>query len=558
MRFLAVLLLLPLLSCVLVTTSRVQRATTTGDRGTLFVGGVVAAGPAQTPARGLAVWVTEGVVREIGPAAELRRAHPSAEVIDTSNGTILPGLVDAHAHLYGLGLSLRNVDLVGAQSYEEVLRRMKERAATLPAGEWVIGRGWDQNEWPVTEFPTVAALDAALPDHPAFLRRIDGHAALANSAAMKIAGVSSATTDPSGGKIIRDAAGNPTGVFIDNAMGLVERIVPQPGAEERKTLIRLAGEKIASEGLTGIHDAGIGGPTLATLRELIAEKRFPVRVYAMLADSPELFDSWFASGTLKDEGGLLTVRSVKLYGDGALGSRGAALLEPYSDEPSNHGLVITSAERIAEVGRRARAAGFQVNVHAIGDRAVRHAIDGFVAAGMTAADRARIEHLQVISPEDLPRLSRHGIISSVQPTHATSDMDWAERRLGPERIRGAYAWRSVLNSGGRLALGSDFPVEKVNPFHGLHSAVTRTDLQGRPPGGWYPAERLTLAEALRGFTLDAAYAAFEESSHGTIEPGKAADFTIVEGDFFAVPPLQLHAVKVRYTVVNGKVVFAAK
>lgn len=528
------------------------------DSGTLFVGGTVAVGPAQTPRKGMAIHVVDGVIRATGDAAELLAAHPGAKVVDASNATILPGLVDAHAHLYGLGLSLRSVNLVGSASYEEVVRRTAERAAALPAGVWVTGRGWDQNDWAVMEFPAAAGLDAAMPGRPVVLGRIDGHAVLASSAAMQIAGVTAATPDPEGGRIVRDAAGNPTGVFIDTATDLIERSVPAVSQEQRKALILAAAQEIAANGLTGIHDAGADGATLTAVRELIDEKRFPIRVYSMLADSAPLLDSWFKSGPLLDYGGRLTVRSVKLYGDGALGSRGASLLAPYADDPANSGLVITPMARIRDVAGRALQAGFQVNTHAIGDRAVRDALDGYVAAGATATNRFRIEHAQVIAIADLPRFGREGVIASVQPTHATSDMDWAERRVGSDRIRGAYAWRTLLDGGARLALGSDFPVERVNPFLGIHSAVNRTGIDGKPAGGWYPAEALTLAEAIRGFSLDAAFAAFQETSRGTIEPGRLADFTIVEGDLYAAPPSDLHRTKVRHTVVAGEIVYGGR
>ncbi|HEX2121182.1 MAG TPA: amidohydrolase, partial [Thermoanaerobaculia bacterium] len=433
--------------------------------------------------------------------------------------------------------------------------RVKERAARASAGEWVLGRGWDQNEWPVTEFPTAGPLDAAIPSNPVWLKRVDGHAGLANSAAMRAAGITAATKDPEGGRILRDARGEPTGVFIDAAMSLVESKMPQPTAAQRKARVLASAQAIAAHGLTEVHDAGIDGATITAVKELIDEKRFPIRVYAMLGDNEALLRTWFAQKPLIDYGGRLTVRSVKLYADGALGSRGAALLEPYSDDPGNRGLLLATPEHIADVARRARAAGYQVNTHAIGDRGVRNVIDSYGAAGVTVSDRFRIEHLQVISPPDIPRLVAGGIIASMQPTHATSDMNWAEARLGPERAKGAYAWRTVLNAGGRLALGSDFPVEDVNPFFGIYSAVTRQDHSGQPAGGWMPQERLTLAEAIRGFTLDAAYAAFEETSRGTIEPGKLADLTIVEGDLLAMPHSELYKAKVRYTVVGGEVVF---
>jgi predicted amidohydrolase YtcJ len=277
----------------------------------------------------------------------------------------------------------------------------------------------------------------------------------------------------------------------------------------------------------------------------------------MLADNGPVLEKWFKSGKLVGYGGRLTVRAVKLYADGALGSRGAALIEPYSDDPGNVGLMVSSPEHLTEVATRALKAGFQANSHAIGDRGARNVIDAYTSAGATPAQRFRVEHLQVISPPDIPRLVSHGIIASMQPTHATSDMYWAEKRVGPERIRGAYAWRTILNAGGRLALGSDFPVEHVNPFFGIHAAVTRQDQKNWPAGGWYPEQRLTLGEAIRGFTLDAAYAAFEEDSRGTIEPGKLADFTIVDGDFLAAPASELWKTKVRATVVGGAVVYRA-
>jgi predicted amidohydrolase YtcJ len=527
------------------------------EPGTLFIGGTVLTDPEQTPQKNYAIYVNDGVIREIGPAADMQRAHPLLNVRALLDATILPGLTDAHGHLYGLGVSLDVVRLVDTTSYEDVIARVKERAAHTPAGEWIIGRGWDQNDWAVKEFPTRDALDAAVPDHPVFLRRIDGHAALTNTMGLRAAGVTAATKDPEGGRVIRDANGEPTGVFVDAAMELVESVVPEPSAAQRKARVLAAAENIAANGLTEMHDAGIDAATIVAVRELIDEKRFPIRVYAMLGDNDALLDSWFKSGTLVDYGGHLTIRAVKLYADGALGSRGAALLAPYSDDPGNVGLMLAKPEHIVDVAQRAREKGFQVNTHAIGDRGVRNVIDAYSAAGVTPNDRFRVEHLQVIAPQDIPHLVSHGIIASMQPTHATSDMPWAERRLGPERIKGAYAWRTVLNAGGRLALGSDFPVEDVNPFFGIYSAVTRQDHAGNPPGGWYPDQRLTLAEAIRGFTKDAAYAAFEETSRGTIEPGKLADFTIVEGDFLAMPAAQLFKAKVRATVVGGEWVYAA-
>jgi predicted amidohydrolase YtcJ len=527
------------------------------ELGTIYIGGTVLTGAEQTPQKNYAVYTTGGVIRDVGPAADLQRKYMPANVIAVLDGTILPGLTDAHGHLYGLGTSLDVVNLVDTTSFDDVIARVKQRAASSDVG-WIVGRGWDQNDWPVKEFPTAAALDAAIPDRPVVLERVDGHATVANSAAMRAAGVTAATHDPDGGRIVRDANGNPTGVFVDNATNLIDRAVPQPTEEHVKARVLASAQAIAAKGLTEMHDAGIDAQTITAVQQLIDEDRFPIRVYAMLGDNDALLETWFHNGPLMNYGGKLTVRAVKLYADGALGSRGAALLAPYTDDPSNSGLLVSTEQHMEDVARRARAAGFQTNAHAIGDRGVRNVIDAFANAGVTAKDRFRVEHLQVISPPDVPRLVQHGIIASMQPTHATSDMYWAEARLGPERAKGAYAWRTVLNAGGRLALGSDFPVEDVNPFFGIYAAVTRQDQKAWPEGGWHPTEKLSLAEAIRGFTSDAAYAAFEEESRGTIEVGKLADLTIVQGDLLAAPASELYKTKVRYTVVGGKVVYQAQ
>lgn len=521
----------------------------------IFTGGIVIAGNMQSPRPGYAIYVGDGTVRQVDQAALVRKKHPKARVVDVSGTTILPGLTDAHGHLYGLGLKLDVVDLTETNSFDEVIARTKQRAAGAAAGDWIQGRGWDQNDWPDKQFPAAAQLDAAIADHPVWLKRVDGHAGLANSAAMRAAGITASTADPSGGRIIRDASGNPAGVFVDEAQQLIESKIPPVSFALRKERVLKAAQTVAANGLTEMHDAGADGETIKAVQELIDEKRFPIRIYTMVSDEPALLTEWFARGPLMNYGNRLTVRSIKVYADGALGSRGAALLAPYSDDPGNSGLILADTPHIADVAKRAIAAGFQVNTHAIGDRGVHNVIDAYEQAGVTPAQRFRIEHFQVVAPGDFARVSRDGIIASMQPTHATSDMDWAERRVGPQRIRGAYAWRTVLKSGGRLALGSDFPVEAVNPWFGIYSAVTRQDHAGNPPGGWYPDQRLTLPEAIRGFTADAAFAAFEEDSRGTIEPGKLADFTIVEGDVYSTRASELWKTKVRMTVVGGEIVY---
>jgi predicted amidohydrolase YtcJ len=551
-RCAAALLFLALTACKMPTST-----TTTPASETIFDGGTVLAGPSQAPQANWSVVTSNGKIVAVGPADSIRVAHPNARVIDVHGTTVMPGLTDAHGHLYGLGLSLDTVNVVGAPTYDEVITRVRDRAQRAAPGDWILGRGWDQNRWPDKQFPTAAPLDAAVSDHPVWIRRVDGHAGIANTAAMRAAGITDATKDPEGGRLLRDAAGHPTGVFIDGAMHLIDSRVPPPSAELRKSRVLAAAQKIAENGLTEMHDAGAEQATITAIQQLVDEHKFPIRVYVMLTDEATLLDAWLTHKPLIGYGDRLTVRAVKMYADGALGSRGAAMLGPYSDDPSNTGLLVSREEHMRDVATRARAAGYQTNTHAIGDRGVRNVLDAYEQAGATPADRFRVEHFQIVAPTDFPRLAQHGIIASMQPTHATSDMPWAEARVGPDRIKGAYAWRTVLNSGARLALGSDFPVEDVNPFFGIYSAVTRQDQQGNPPGGWYPDQKLTLPEAIRGFTSDAAYAAFEEASRGTIEPGKLADLTIVEGDFYSAPQSQLFATKVRYTVVGGEMVFGS-
>lgn len=555
MKLIRCLAAISLLALGCATTKRLVHKTPPVTNEVIYSGGIVVAGDSQSPRAGSAIYVGDGIVRDVDDAALIRKRHPKARVVDVSGATILPGLTDAHGHLYGLGLKLDVVDLTETQSMDEVVARTKQRADRAAAGEWVQGRGWDQNDWPDKQFPTAAQIDAAITDHPVWLKRVDGHAGVANTAAMTAAGVTAATPDPSGGRIIRDANGNPTGVFVDEAQQLIESKIPPVSFALRKERVLKAAQTIAANGLTEMHDAGAEADTIRAVTELIDEKRFPIRVYMMVSDEPALLTEWFARGPLMNYGDRLTVRSVKVYADGALGSRGAALLAPYSDDPKNSGLIIADTAHIADVAKRAIAAGFQVNTHAIGDRGVRNVIDGYEQGGVTPEKRFRIEHFQVVAPDDFARVVRDGIIASMQPTHATSDMDWAEQRVGPQRIRGAYAWRTVLKSGGRLALGSDFPVEAVNPWFGIYSAVTRQDHHGNPRGGWYPDQRLTLPEAIRGFTADAAYAAFEETTRGTIEPGKLADFTIVDGDVYSTPASELWKMKVRMTVVGGEIVY---
>jgi predicted amidohydrolase YtcJ len=500
----------------------------------------------------------EGRLLAVGASGEVLAQFPDAERIAAGGRTVVPGLIDAHAHLMGLGQSLLQADLVGARSVEEAVARLAAFEEGLPDGAWLQGRGWDQNEWPGADFPTAADLDAAFPNRRVYLTRVDGHAAWVNTAAMRAVGGLDDAADPAGGRILRDASGAPTGVLVDAAMALVRDAIPAPSTEEARLALQRALAETARFGLTGIHDAGISLAHIRLYEEAIAGRHFPIRVYGMIGGPGATLDHFCEHGPLEHASDRLTVRSIKLYSDGALGSRGAALLEEYADEPGNEGLLLFTPDEYEAVVQRAAGCGLQVNTHAIGDRGVRLVLDTYesiIAASGQAGARHRVEHAQVVAPEDFPRFAELGVIASVQPIHATSDMGWAEARVGEDRIRGAYAWRTLVESGARLALGSDFPVEPVNPLLGFHAAVTRQDASGEPPDGWFPDQVLTREEALRGFTLDAAFAGFMEDTVGSLEPGKRADFVILDRDIMSIPTDEILRTRVVATYLDGAAVF---
>jgi predicted amidohydrolase YtcJ len=515
--------------------------------------------PVQPPGRvegSLAV--REGRIVYLGPDAGIQKLRgPKTRVIDLAGRAVTPGLIDAHSHLLGLGEALSQVDLVGTTSYEEVIRKVREAAAGVPAGTWVGGRGWDQNDWPDKRFPTHEALSAAVPDHPVWLERVDGHAALVNARAMEILGIDAAIQDPSGGRFLRGEGGRPTGVLVDNAMGVVAGRLPEPSPEELQRRLRLAARHCLERGLTTVTDMGIGDAGHQAYTALRRADDLPLRAALFLTDDEALLAHWFRRGPEIDPEARLQVRGVKLYADGALGSRGAALVEPYSDDPGNIGLLTSSGDHMADVARRAAETGFQVGIHAIGDRGGVVALDALERAlgGPRPEARFRLEHAQVLRVQDIERMARLGIVASMQPTHATSDMPWAGDRVGDQRLAGAYAWRKVLNAGGRLALGSDFPVESADPRLGLYAAVTRQDLQGNPPGGWLPGEKLTREEALRGFTLDAAWSLFLEREVGSLEVGKRADLVVFARDPMTVPEAEIPQAGIDLTLVDGEVVY---
>ena len=480
---------------------------------------------------------------------------PSTRKIDARGATLLPGFIDSHGHMSGLGDSLEILDLRGTRSEQEIAGLVRNAARQRKPGEWIRGRSWDQNNWPARQFPTGAALSAAAPDNPVYLTRVDGHAGWVNRRAMEIAGLSAATPDPAGGKLLRDASGAPTGVLIDRAQELVTRKIPLPSPQQVRQRLRRAASECARLGITTVHDAGVGAGELDQYRALIHDHQLPVRVYAMIAGEGDLWREYLKHGP--EIGERLTVRSIKLYADGALGSRGAALQQPYSDDPGNSGLLMLHSQDIERVARDAVAHGFQVNTHAIGDLANRAVLDGYAAAlGGPNDRRFRIEHAQVVSLEDIPRFQQYSIIASMQATHATSDMPWAEARLGPERVQGAYAWRRFLSLGVHVANGSDFPVEDPNPLWGYYAAITRQDRTGSPAAGWFPSQRMTRGEALRSWTIEGAYAAFEEKIKGSLEPGKMADFVLLSDDITRIPPAEILKTRVVMTVVGGEVVYS--
>lgn len=507
-----------------------------------------------------AMLVDDGKVVATGESATMRARAEGAKVVDGQGRTLLPGLIDAHGHVMGLGTMKRQADLTASTSLDDALAKIKAFASANAGSAWIVGRGWNQVTWKLGRFPTAKELDVAVGDRPVWLERVDGHAAWANSAAIRLAGVDRSTADPAGGRIERDAEGHPTGVFVDSAMDLVASKVPPLTARQNAAALDAALEEMARVGLTGVHDAGVDAETVALYKRYATEGRLTLRIHAMIGGTGEEFDRLAKDGPISGFGNeVLDVRSVKLYADGALGSRGAALLAPYSDDAHNRGLLFHAPDELTAMIGKALAKGYQVGVHAIGDAANREVLDSFEAAFAKHGGRQlrnRIEHAQVVALADIPRFRALGLVASMQPVHATSDMNMAEDRVGAERIRGAYAWRRFLAQGTVIAAGSDFPVESPNPFFGLYAAVTRQDHAGRPPGGWYPDQDLRLVEAFRAFTLDAAWAAGRDDRLGTLEPGKWADFILVDRDIFAVEPQRIWSTEVLETWLGGRRVYA--
>jgi predicted amidohydrolase YtcJ len=504
-----------------------------------------------------ALVVRDGRIAFVGRAADVNRA-PGEETLDLGGRTVLPGLVDAHGHLMHLARGRLSFDARGLGSEEEIARRIGERAAGRPRGEWITGRAWDQNLWPGRQFPTRASLDRTTPDHPVALVRIDGHATWANSAALAAGEIDRHTPDPSGGIIVRDTRGEATGLLIDTAQHLLQRAVPRPSDEQFDRAVRECLDDCLAVGLTGIHEMGAELYALASYRRLLERGEFPFRNYVAVAGrSASTWDHYRQRGPEAFGDGRVTVGALKLLADGALGSRGAALHDSYCDDPGNTGLVLVPGEEVERLTLEATPLGFQMCVHAIGDRANTLVLDAFERALARAPrpdHRLRVEHAQILTDADVPRFQRLGVLPSMQATHCTSDMAWAAERLGPERLRGAYAWRSLLATGVVIAGGSDFPVESPNPFHGIHASITRRPRTGDDPG-WQPEQRMTRLEAVRSFTTWNAFASRQEASLGSLERGKHADLVVLSDDVFACPDAAIPDIRPVLTLVGGQVAF---
>jgi predicted amidohydrolase YtcJ len=495
----------------------------------------------------------------VGTDAEaLVRRGPATQVIDAGGRAVIPGLHDAHGHMLGLGQSLQEVELRGTPSAAAAVAAVRARAQLVPKGQWIRGRGWDQNDWADSAWPTAALLDAAVPDHPVYLSRVDGHAAWVNTAALRAAGVAHTAADPDGGRVIRNTDGSPAGVLIDKAMALVSRRIPPSDHAARRAQLQLADDMTARLGLTMVHDAGVDWDDASMYRKAADAGTLKTRLYVMLR--PPRPGEPLPAPVLGHAGHLLTVRAVKLVADGALGSRGAALHEPYADELDTRGLLVTAPTDLHAQALAAVRAGYQPCIHAIGDRANTEVMDLFERLQRevpgSRALRMRNEHAQILRASDLPRFAALEVIASVQATHATSDMPWVAQRIGEARTReGAYVWQSLRRAGARLANGSDFPVEEPNPMFGFHAAVTRQDRAGRPPGGWMPEQRLTRAQALHSFTAGAAYAAHMEKELGTLRPGMLADLLVLSADIMQVAPERIREARPLVTIRGGRVTF---
>ena len=542
---------------------RVLRLSTDGPAQTILkVGRIWTGDPAKPWAEAIAI--RAGEIVAIGSNDDVRPYQGRlTNVLEFPTAFATPGLIDAHAHMETLGASLEEVDLRGVDRLEEVARRVKERIEKTPGDGWILGGNFDQTLWPGGEFADAGVLDGVAPKRPVWLRRVDGHAGWANSEAMRRAKLAKDAEDPFDGRILRDQTGKPTGVFIDGAMGLISGAVPPASQADVVRRLLAAQREVLRQGLTGIHDAGLSHLEIDAYLLIDRDRRLSVRVYGM-ASPPEGEEVEFVSRPVPKAwtGRRFGVRSIKLFIDGAMGSRGGLLFDPYSDEPGKTGLLLIDPKTLEETTVAALKNGWQVNTHAIGDKGNALVLDAYAAAFKAVPDvrdpRLRVEHAQVVRKPDVARFKALGLIASMQPSHAIDDMRWADARLGPGRVDGAYAWRWFFDAGVPLAFGSDFPVEVANPFYGLYAAVTRQDEKGLPPGGWHPDQRMTLEDALRAHTQGSAFAAFEENRVGRLSVGMRGDVTVVDRDLFKIAPIEILKTKVVATLIDGEPVYVAR
>ena len=500
--------------------------------------------------------VKDGKFVAVGAAADLKAKYQAAQEVDAGGQCIYPGFYDAHCHFYRYALALPSADLVGTSSWKEVIRKLQANRKQYPSAAWLTGRGWDQNDWAGKQFPTKDTLDQLFPDVPVLLVRVDGHAALVNQKALDLAGVT-ARTPISGGTITRDARGRLTGLLVDNAVRLVSSKISDPSPAEAAQLLLQAQQNCLAVGLTSLADAGLDKANIDQLAALQQQKQLKLRLYVMLNPTPANKAYYLKNGpVLTDQ---LTVSSFKVYADGALGSRGACLVQPYADRPRETGFLLSTEKQFRDLAQELAASKFQMNTHAIGDSANRIILNIYGEALKGQKNRRwRIEHAQVVTPADMAKFGQFGIVPSVQPTHATSDMYWAGERLGAERLKTAYAYAELLKQYGQLALGSDFPVEAINPLFGFHSAVARQDAKNFPTAGFQMENAISREQALRGMTTWAAHAAFEEKRKGQIRPGMLADFVVLNIDLLTAPKEQLRGAQVLQTWIGGERVFGGK
>jgi len=519
-----------------------------------------------------AVAIKDSKILKTGTSEEIQKyIGENTKVIDLTGKFVYPGFVEGHAHIMGIGDNQLNVNLLGVKSYEDLIQAVAERAKSTPKGEWITGRGWHQDKWKnqpegwFNGFPTHDALSAAVPDHPVYLKHASGHAALANAKAMEIAGITTESESPDGGEIFKNIGGTPTGIFNETAQGLINSKIPGSDKEIRRKILNLAMEECLRNGITSLHQAGSDSKDIELFKEFASNDDLKLRLYVMLSGRDrELLDRYFEQGPEIDSTHWLTIRSVKLYSDGALGSRGAWLIKEYSDAPGEYGHNVTPMETINDITMKAAEAGFQVCTHAIGDRGNREVLDIYEKAMNTYPEqmkdhRFRIEHAQHINGEDIPRFASLDVIPAMQAIHMSSDRPWAIDRLGKERIEeGAYVWQKLLQQGSRIVNGTDAPVEPVSPLASFYASVSRKTLSGTPEGGYEPDQKMTREQALVSYTLDAAYGAFQEDVKGSIEEGKLADFTVLDKDIMEIEESEILTTNVIQTIVGGEIMYSSE